>query len=225
MTTINTPIGWDEKLRSKLEWLSPEEKDKLLEILKQDKKERNNLGCESLYWNKDAILDDLIENHVYIDEDIEIEMLGHRWKLIYINLPKIGNFEWFKFDCFISDYSYHKKEFESGSEYDEKLYSMDEIADLLEALNRYMRAYWVNMDENVDFKKDLYWKNSKVTTDTWECLKKIIDLDRDYWLGDKDVDEMEWTRACWFCGPDSSFFSEYNDYDDDGAKLLMKLSD
>ena len=171
MTTINTPTGWDDDLKSMLECLTNEQKDRLFEMLKQDKKDRGNIGNESLYWNKDAILDDLIENHVYVDKDIEIEMLGHKWKLIHINLPKIGNFEWFKFDCFVSNYGYNKKEFEFDSEYDRKFYSMDEISDLLKALNRYMRAYWVNMDENIDFKKDLYWKNKKITSNTWDCLK------------------------------------------------------
>ena len=225
MTTINTPTGWDDDLKSMLECLTNEQKDRLFEMLKQDKKDRGNIGNESLYWNKDAILDDLIENHVYVDKDIEIEMLGHKWKLIHINLPKIGNFEWFKFDCFVSNYGYNKKEFEFDSEYDRKFYSMDEISDLLKALNRYMRAYWVNMDENIDFKKDLYWKNKKITSNTWDCLKKIIELDTDYWLRDKNLDGKKGTRACWFCGYNSSYFSEYNDYDDDGAKLLMKISD
>lgn len=225
MTTINTPTGWDDDLKSMLECLTNEQKDRLFEMLKQDKKDRGNIGNESLYWNKDAILDDLIENHVYVDKDIEIEMLGHKWKLIHINLPKIGNFEWFKFDCFVSNYGCNKKEFEFDSEYDKKFYSMDEISDLLKALNRYMRAYWVNMDENIDFKKDLYWKNKKITSNTWDCLKKIIELDTDYWLRDKNLDGKKGTRACWFCGYNSSYFSEYNDYDDDGAKLLMKISD
>jgi hypothetical protein len=36
---------------------------------------------------------------------------------------------------------YNKKEFESDPEYDTRLYSMNEIANLLKALNRYIRAY------------------------------------------------------------------------------------
>ncbi len=42
MTTINTPTGWDEKLESRLKWLSIGEKEKILKILNKDKQDNED---------------------------------------------------------------------------------------------------------------------------------------------------------------------------------------
>ena len=50
MTDINIPTGWDEELKSRLEWFTPEQKDKLLEMLKQEKKETNDSKEDIDLW-------------------------------------------------------------------------------------------------------------------------------------------------------------------------------
>ena len=63
---INTLNGWNDDLKSIMKWLSDEKRNELLEMLKQDKKEREVATREALHWNKEAILKDLRENHVKI---------------------------------------------------------------------------------------------------------------------------------------------------------------
>jgi len=43
MTDINTPTGWDEELKFRLEGLTDEQKDRLLEMLKHEKEEKGRL--------------------------------------------------------------------------------------------------------------------------------------------------------------------------------------
>ena len=120
MSTIDTPTGWDDELKSRLEWLTDEQKDKLFEMLKQDRLDR-----EKSMWNIDAILEDLKENHVNIEGNKEI--LNKKWIIMHINLPAIWKFNWFKFDCFISNYLESVNLEDWNEEYKEKSYSMEEI--------------------------------------------------------------------------------------------------
>lgn len=64
MTTINTPTGQDEELKSRLEWLTDEQKDKLLEMLKEDKKLRENKN----EWNSEKLINSELK---YFDEIID----------------------------------------------------------------------------------------------------------------------------------------------------------
>ena len=140
MSTIDTPTGWDDELKSRLEWLTDEQKDKLFEMLKQDRLDR-----EKSMWNIDAILEDLKENHVNIEGNKEI--LNKKWIIMHINLPAIWKFNWFKFECFISNYLESVNLEDWNEEYKEKSYSMEEILKLYEAIIKYMKEHWVDADE------------------------------------------------------------------------------
>lgn len=47
---INTPTGWDDDLKLLLEWLTDEKKDRLFEMLKQEKENRTENEIED-FWN------------------------------------------------------------------------------------------------------------------------------------------------------------------------------
>ena len=143
MTTINTPKGWNDKLNSIMEEyksLSDEEKHQLFKLLKQDELDR-----EKSIWNIDAILEDLKENYVNIEENKE--MLNKKWEIIHINLPAIWKFNWFNFDCFTSNYSEYLYLKDWNEKYKEKSYSMEELQKLYEAIIKYMKEYWIDADE------------------------------------------------------------------------------
>lgn len=168
MTTVNTPTGWDDKLNSIMEEyknLSDEEKHQLFKLLKQDELDR-----EKSIWNIDAILEDLKENYVNIEE--YKEMLNKPWDIIHINLPAIWKFNWFKFDCFTSGHYLDGSVWEWKEEYIERSYSKEEILELYEAIIKYMKEYWVDADQS----------------DAWEYLLRITWLYDGYCLL-KDVDE------------------------------------
>lgn len=209
--SINTPTGWDEELKSRLKGLTDEQKDELLEILKKDKLER-----EKSAWNEEAILEDLKENHVKIEENKE--MLGHKWKIIHIDLPAVWEFGWFKFDCFVEYLNTWEKEFDfdGNEEYENKSYTEEEITKLLEAIAGYMKEYWVYMDEDI-------WYRYEV----WKYLKEIAWLsdllyDKRFWLKDK---ESKNERVYLDFERDGCGFSSFFPYQKGRAKLLLKLSD
>ena len=205
MTKINKPTDWEIEKKSKVQELTGERKNEI---------------SETLFWNKEAILKDLKEHHVKIEETAG--MNWYTWKNVHIDLPAVGNFEWFKFDYFASDGSVVNKEFESNSEYKKLSYSLEEIAELLAALNKYMRALWVIIDDGIDFKKDLKrWKKDEYKIIlTWRCLKEITWLDGIFWTANKKLFQSRVQRdlfgyGCDFIGIGDSWYN--------AAELLLKL--
>ena len=195
--------------------LSDEKRNELYLILKQDREKKKQL-----------MLKDFEENHVKIEENME--MFGERWKIIHINLPSVWDFGWFKFDFFVSDRIVWKEDFE-GKQLEKQSYSRREVADLLEALNKYMEACWVDWDGEVDYEQyaNVYGKRC-YDSEAWKFLRKKIK--RDYWLSDKN--SLDWTiddgdiRAyltCW--GWECWFFAISADCDVANAQLLFRLPD
>ena len=112
---------------------------------------------EELIWDTDAILNDLRENHVKIEKNAEVEW--YKWKKVHIDLPAVWNFEWFKFDYFVSNDFVYKKDFEAKSELKKKSYSMNDVSKLLQAMNEYMTELWGKNDGNIDYETELkYWE-------------------------------------------------------------------
>ena len=66
MTTINTPTGWNDNLKSMLECLTNEQKDRLFEMLKQDKKDRGNIGNESLKVKNLSLFFHIFNRYFYL---------------------------------------------------------------------------------------------------------------------------------------------------------------
>jgi len=176
-----------------------------------------------LKWNTNIILNDLKENHVKVEENAE--MMWCKWKKVHIDLPAVWDFEWFKFDYFISDEAVYKRDFEKKSELEEKSYSMSDISKLLQAMNRYMIELKGKNDWDMDYEKELkYWETEKYRCDTWDCLKAITWLDYWYWLSDKDVAWKQGSRAIWVCDRDYCSFLRF-DFGNYRANLFLRLSD
>ena len=221
--SINTPTGWDEELKSRLEGLTPEEKSRLFEMLKQDKErdedEQKNIEPNpELFWDKEAILKDLKENHVKIEENVE--NFWKEWKIVHIDLPAVWEFEWFKFDCFISNDSFNRETLgkERGTKKTNKnLYSVKEISRLLQAINKYMKALGVDTDWDMDYEKI---SNKEVYTKSWDIVKNIFGLDWYYWLSDETLNNDRW----YWCCVDNCYF-QHNNFVTTEARLLLKLSD
>lgn len=233
--SINTPTGWDEELKSRLKWLTPEQRDELLEILKQDKQEREKSNSARLYREtkfKDLedyereILEDLKKNHVKVEKNKEI--LWYKWNIVHIDLPAVWDFKWFKFEYFISNKDIRKESFEKNPEFEKKSCSMEEIWALLKAFNEYMEECGIDTDGFTDYEHRLkYRKTNRSKCVVWDFLRLImVGVDWYNWLKEKNVWGKNGSRAIWdFNSTDWFCYFGWlpNNYVD--AKLLLKLSD
>ena len=86
MTDINTPGGWNDGLKTRLEGLSPEDKAKLLEMLKQDEElKQSNEKKEN--EDLDLFRKDLLE-HFYVEN----KRLSSKIKKLWDKLIENGDF-------------------------------------------------------------------------------------------------------------------------------------
>ena len=124
METIDRSTDWSGKLKSIMEEyknLSDKEKNELFELLMKDRektdvKHEKKLSVQELIerWERvESIIQDLKKNHINIEKG---KVMWHKWKIVHIDLPTVGGFEWFKFDWFFSRDRVQKKDFESNSE-------------------------------------------------------------------------------------------------------------
>lgn len=197
--SINTPTGWDEDLKVMIKDLTPDQKDALFEILKQDKKEREVTTREALYWNKEWLLKDLKENHVKIIENARSPInchYGDEWRIFYIDLPSVWNFKWYEFKFYVSDWYVKKDDYERWFKEDDLLYSGEKIWGYwgpLRAIAEYMKESWVKMEA---------WEWS-------DCLKNITGLNN--WYRSKDGDQF-------------GFGKKYKNNRGDRGKLFVKVN-
>jgi hypothetical protein len=198
--------------RWKIELENTEESDPIDVNDEEIKKQK----LEELFWNKDAILDDLIQNHVKIEENYEY-LSWYEWKKISIKLPAVWNFEWFEFNCFAWDESLRRNEFEHFF-YKDKSYSMHEICELLRAINRYMKELWVETDWDMNYFNDLkhmwWWRIERGWNNciAWKYLREITGLNdvKHFWLLDSKINWRENTYVQWALDETSCCFSVKN---------------
>ena len=189
---------------------------------KVEDEEKSSDWKESLRWDTDAILRDLKENHVKIEENAK--MMWYKWRKVHIELPAVWNFEWFKFNYFVSNDYVTKWNFEKKSELEEKSYSMSDVSKLLQAMNKYMIELGGKNDGDMDYENKLkFWETETYRCEAWDCLKAITWLDVWYWMKDKDVAGRQNSRANWGCRDYDCGFSRtaYDDF----ANLFLRLSD
>lgn len=201
---INKPIRWDEELKTRLEWLTPEEKDRLFEILKQDKEKNEEEQEKSqpnteLFWNKEAVLEDLKENHVKIEENAE--MMWYKWKKVHIDLPAVWDFEWFKFDYFVSEDTVDESDFKNGPI--NESYSRKEILDVLKNIWKYLNLYGIETKE----REVSVGSGSYILEGHHRYLKDFLWLTKWYWLNE----QFEWSLSdnhyMWFVNKDTGVSS------------------
>lgn len=180
------------------------------------------VNMDNLRWTEREILKDLRENHVKVEENVE--MMWYKWRKVYIDLPSVWNFWWFKFGYFVSDDWCSRSEFESNQELKERSYSVEDVSWLFKAVNEYMKELSIETDWDMNYKTDLWQKKTnKRNCFAWNYLKNIAGLDDVYWLNDEEKEKN--LRAFWNCIDNACFFDRrlWNFYG--GGKLLLMLSD
>jgi len=213
MADINKPGDWwDEKIKSFLEWLTDEEKDKVFEILKQEKENRTEMKPkpqldESLLWKPHwEVMGYLNKKYVKIKENQEF--LGYKWRIIEINLPAVvDRHDGIKLKWFISDNLFSKQEYEANPKFEDNSYSEEEILNIYKWIDKYYEAISPWMEYSFDL--------IKLLVGNWlhRWLFRLKDKKRDW-----DNDEhFLWDG--WF----SSTFYESTQWNK--CSLLLKISD
>lgn len=212
---VNESEKSEGMLRSMMYSLSYTQRDLLLEMLQQNKKERERPSFEYLFWNEDAVLEDLKNNCITIDWDKEY--LWHKWIVVHVKLPAVEDFDWFETDYFISDGGVEQRDLVFMKER-KKLYHKEKIRKLLEAISKHMKAYWIEMDEDVNFDCDIDQLECHIST----LLGEYFKLNSAYWVGgDKEYEPNYFHTLDYHetisCSPDGI-------PDDIPAHLLMEFS-
>jgi hypothetical protein len=192
--------------QSLMDWLSDEQKEKLsslsddqaielLDTLRQEQSKKSEM-----YGKEDLLIEDLKKKHVKVEEKAKMEW--HEWKIVHIYLPAKWDFKWFEFDFFVSEYvnvnMFMVNEWSS--------YSMKEISGLFWAINSYMKASWVDIDWDIDYEKELKYrerKNNKWCSEAWKIFKEITGLENSYFLKDRDDEN---NTIVFYCGGDDCWF-------------------
>lgn len=176
-TPVSGPTDSDWELKGIMDSLTYAQRDDLLKMLQEDKRERERPSFESLFWNEKAILEDIKKNYLTVTWDAtydamwffdKVKSIG--WRVVKLDLPAVWDFKWFKIELFISRYVSYTSSIVGNDKTREKLCSREKLEDILRAINGYMRAYWVVLDENVDFNWDL----ENVPCKTWEYVEDLL---------------------------------------------------
>lgn len=202
------------------------EKAREIRLQREEEEKEKSEKVENLEWDIDAILKNLKENHVKIEEDVK--MMWYKWKKVYIDLPAVWNFGWFKFDYFVSDDRVINSDLRKKSIFNKplegKLYSKKEVVELLNAINKYMAELHVKNDWDMDYENELkYGETNKYWCKAWDYLKTIAWLDAWYWLKDRYTSWKRHFRANLYCNYSDCYFVYSTD--NSVAKLFLRLSD
>ena len=228
--------NWEEMVSAneadakvKHEELKQNRKNTLIDPKRQD-------VFEKIYWDEDAIMEDLKENFVTIKDATKKintweKMEDIEWKEVHFELPAVWNFKWFKFDYFVSNNTTNAKVLKKNPKLERQLYSMKEIWNLLTALRNYMKECDVLLDWHsyINYAEEMkYWKTRDWKNEAWSCLNAILWLQHAYWLKNKILVWQENWRTIKFkphvllrCHKDGSYF----DYSKDPLSSLYDIEE
>ena len=221
-----------QQLSDNLQGITPEEVDAMYTEMDKAEKIRNEQETkreieekrlkkiESMKWNKEMIFENLRNNYLKFENGVKY--MWYRWKKMSLELPAIWNFEWFKFNCFISNRRHHYR-----SKMTKMSYSIEEIWKLLDSLNKYLKELWVETDGDIDYEKDLQnslKKDEYKTYNVLECLKKITWLSNFYWVANKSSRwALNSVKMLDYYKNDCCLY--WKTLDNDWACFLLKLSE
>lgn len=192
-------LDGSEELEPHLDWLSTGKDGEIFEVL-QDTPNPKEIDPE-LFWDKEAIIEDLKKNHVDIKE---VKAFWYDSKLVTIDLPAVWDFQWKKVNFIISRSS---EEQSKNDKLQEHLLSLDDLHDILDWIVSYMKILWVEIDWKFTFEYSEDFKDFH----EWWVLDTFLDLLQDEYLdrfmlkksrmfvrhGDYllfDSDNIEWYR-------------------------------
>jgi len=140
MTTINTPTGWDEKLKSRLEGLTDEQKDQLLELLMEDKKlreDKREWKSEKLINSELKYFDKIISKMETLKKGVDTNINNYKWGLYVNSFKYLLN----STNDTLEDFNYIKDEYRTNKDVN----SSEIRADIKDILTRYglSRSGWV----------------------------------------------------------------------------------
>lgn len=211
---LDSKEPWLGRLKN-LHELSREERDEMLKLLNI---ERENEIIQDLKDNK----------HITIDKDKEMFM--KKWKIIHVNLPSVGDFKWFKFDCFVSDESskywnyVDEEDIEENPELEDSLYSISDIWTIFRAINQYMQEKGLDADSDIDYENVLKHRENgghKYNCKAWNFFKNITGLSGWYWTKDNDIMGQPTFRGMLNCMYDNCYFNRGES--DTVASILAKV--
>lgn len=239
-TPVSGPTDSDWELKGIMDSLTYAQRDDLLKMLQQDKRERERPSFESLFWNEKAILEDIKENCLTVTWDVMYDAHGFldkiepiRWRVVKLDLPEVpgSDFGWFKIDLFISGDVSYTSSIVGNDKTREELCPRGKLEDTLKAINGYMRACWVTLDENVDFNLDL----EGVPCKTWKYVEDLLGLKTGWIKGEKTKYSSRILNFSLFSdrnGWEKVYYNEPYYYDDPESdsippsnSLVMLLSD
>jgi len=143
---ITTPGGWVEQPK---------------EMTDKESRVSTVSGLEKILTSDD--LNDFIKKFVNYDETV---VDGFEWRKVSLTL------DWKNFNFFVG---YNGEENDSLDGIDnESLYSVEEIAEVLDFIRDYMKKYGKNIDENIDYAKDLSWETWIQFCEAWSLLMWIF---------------------------------------------------
>ena len=189
---------WVETLKSEtlpitIQWLTEEKRKKILKIMFWNEEWTFDDGIAKkmeLYYNIDAIIKELKEKYVEVTEDKEYLWL--KWKVVNLHLLSVWNFEWFNFNCFVSNENISEKKPSAYYKWqDYPFCKKKDISELLTAMNRYLYEYGIISDsDNIDY------KSNETNFISWYYLEKILGLNGIYWLWDVELRSL-YTDSPW----------------------------
>ena len=225
--TLSAPNQSNVFVNSIISWLSNDKKDELYDALKNDKENR-----EKEYQKKrNEVVKELTKNHVKVEWNIE--MFWCKGVKLHIDLPAVGKFKWYNFDCFLSEEHRNQKFVSEHPEVEEKMYSMDDISKLLDAIRSYMENSWVSIPNEWNIKKNMRYRErdhftkkdwiryrdaENLQNEEWNILKEITGLNWMFLLKDKRLKEGKDYHYGWLFHNQFNFFNTV--WVDDSSLLL-----
>ena len=164
MANEQWPKNGLENSQSQLDGLSTEQCGEMFGVL-QDTPNKKEINPE-LFWNEEAILEDLKKNHVDVKE---VKAFWYGGNLISIDLPAIWDFQWKKVNIIITNPS---KAHNENNKLQWYLLSLEDLSDILNWIVSYIKSYWVEIDWNFI----LEYSDDFEDLHEWWVLNTFLDL-------------------------------------------------
>ena len=97
-----------------------------------------------LFWNEEAVLKDLRENHVKIEE---VELFWRICEIAHIDLPPVSDFQWLKMDVLLIRGWIESLQQNVGLDNN----ASDKFSQFLKWVSEYMKSYWIDLWKNTNF--------------------------------------------------------------------------